>query len=106
MDYQELSGAMTSERDKEFAKQFANFTNGVMVSANQTGIEMTRAHRYLQQQMFKVFLGFMRQLAYNYQKGCYDQRNEWASKLASEAYGHLVECELIYDPEFTNPKVG
>lgn len=36
MDYQELSGAMTSERDKEFAKQFANFTNGVMVSANQT----------------------------------------------------------------------
>ena len=106
MDYQELSGAMTSERDKEFAKQFANFTNGVMVSANQTGREMTRAHRYLQQQMYKVFLGFMRQLAYNYQKGCYDQRNEWASKLASEAYGHLVECELIYDPEFTNPKVG
>ena len=101
MDYQELSGATTSERDKAFALEFTNFVNGGMSSADQTGREMTRAHRYLQQQMFKVF---MRQLAYNYQKGRYDQRNEWASKLASEAYGHLVESELIYDPEFTNPK--
>ena len=105
MDYQELSGVKTSERDKEFAQAFANFVNGSMSSADQTGREMTRAHRYLQQQMFKVFIGLMRQLAYNYQKGRYDQRNEWASKLASEAYGHLVECEFIYDPEFTNPKV-
>ena len=104
MDYQELSGATTSERDKAFALEFPNFVNGGMSSADQTGREMTRAHRYLQQQMFKVFIGFMRQLAYNYQKGRYDQRNEWASKLASEAYGHLVESELIYDPEFTNPK--
>ena len=105
MDYQELSGATTSERDKAFALEFANFVNGGMSSADQTGREMTRAHRYLQQQMFKVFIGFMRQLAYNYQKGRYDQRNEWASKLASEAYGHLVECELIYDPVFTNLNV-
>ena len=105
MDYQELSGAMTSERDKEFAKQFANFTNGVMVSANQTGREMTRAHRYLQQQMFKVFLGFMRQLAYNYQKGCYDERNKWASQLAAAAYDRLTEDNLIYAPEYTNLKM-
>ena len=76
-----------------------------MSSADQTGREMTRAHRYLQQQMFKVFIGFMRQLAYNYLKGRYDQRNEWASKLASEAYGHLVESGFIYDPEFSNPKI-
>lgn len=104
MDYQELSGAKTSERDKTFALEFANFVNGGMSSADQTGRELTRAHRYLQQQMFKVCISFMRQLACNYQKGHYDQRNEWASKLASETYGHLVKCELIYDPEFTNPK--
>ena len=59
MDYLELSGATISERDKAFAQEFANFVNGSMCSPDQIGRELTRAHRYLQQQMFKVFLGFM-----------------------------------------------
>lgn len=41
-------------------------------------------------------------LALNYRKGRYDDRNEWASRLAAEAYGHLIDTELIYDPDFTN----
>jgi len=100
MDYQELSRVSISEQDKAFAQEFANFVNGRMCSADNTGRELTRAHRYLQQQMFKVFVGFMRQLAYNYQKGTYDDRNEWASRLASEAYTLLIESDLIYDPNF------
>lgn len=100
MDYQEFSGVTISEQDKVFAQEFANFVNGRMCSAENTGRELTKAHRYLQQQMFKVFIGFMRQLAYNYQKGTYDDRNEWASRLASEAYTRLVESDLIYDPNF------
>lgn len=102
MDYQELSGATISEQDKAFAQEFANFVNGRMCSAERTGRELTRAHRYLQQQMFNVFIGFMRQLAYNYQKGFYDERNERASRLAAEAYHHLTENGLIHDPEFSN----
>lgn len=74
MDYLELSGATISERDKAFAQEFANFVNGSMSSPDQTGRELTKAHRYLQQQMFKVFLGFMKQLALNYQQGRYDDR--------------------------------
>lgn len=66
MDYSELSGATISERDKAFAQEFANFVNGSMCSPDQTGRELTKAHRYLQQQMFMVFFGFMKQLAYNY----------------------------------------
>lgn len=89
-----------SEQDKAFAQEFANFVNGRMCSAENTGRELTRAHRYLQQQMFNVFIGFMRQLAYNYQKGTYDDRNEWASRLASEAYTRLIDSGLIYDPDF------
>ena len=104
MDYQEFSGATVSGQDKAFAQEFANFVNGRMCSADKTGRELTRAHRYLQQQMFKVFIGFMRQLAHNYQNGFYDERNEWASRLASEASQHLIERELIYDPEFSNTK--
>jgi hypothetical protein len=104
MDYPELSGATISERDKAFAQEFANFVNGSMCSPDQTGRELTRAYRYLQQQMFKVFLGFMKQLAYNYQQGRYDDRNEWASRLSAEAYQRLIECDLIFDPEFPNSK--
>ena len=76
MDYLELSGATISERDKAFAQEFANFVNGSMSSPDQTGRELTKAHRYLQQQMFKVFLGFMKQLALNYQQGRYDDRQQ------------------------------
>ena len=60
MDYQEFSGATVSGQDEAFAQEFANFVNGRMCSADKTGRELTRAHRYLQQQMFKVFIGFMR----------------------------------------------
>ena len=42
----------------------------------------------------------MRQLAYNYKQGACDERNAWASQLASEAYTHLIESEIIYDPNF------
>ena len=45
MDYQELSGVTISEQDKAFAKEFANFVNGRMCSAENTGRELTRAHR-------------------------------------------------------------
>lgn len=104
MDYQEFPGEVISKQDKAFAQEFANFVNGRMCSADKTGKELTRAHRYLQQQMFRVFIGFMRQLAFNYQKGSYDQRNEWASRLAATAYDRLTEENLIYDPEYINMK--
>ena len=84
MDYKEYSGETISEQDKAFAQEFSNFVNGRMCSADQTGKELTKAHRYLQQQMFKVCIGFMHQLALNYQKECYDERNKWASQLAAE----------------------
>lgn len=100
MDYQGFPRETISGQDKAFAQEFTNFVNGRMCSADKTGKELTKAHRYLQQQMFRVFIGFMRQLALNYQKGSYDQRNEWASRLAATAYDRLTEKNLIYDPEY------
>ncbi len=104
MDYQGFSGEAISEQDKAFAREFTKFVNGRMCSADKTGKELTRAHRYLQQQMFKVFVGFMRQLAINYQNGMYDERNKWASQLATAAYDRLTEDNLIYDLEYSNIK--
>lgn len=46
----------------------------------------------------------MKALAYNYRRGRYDDRNEWASRLAAEAYSHFIDKELIYDPEFAKLK--
>lgn len=105
MDYQDFSGEAISKQDMEFAKEFENFVNGRMRSADDTGRELSRAHRYLQQQMSKVFIGFIRQLAHNYRKGYYDDRNEWASRVAAEAYGTLVEKELVYDPDYKETEI-
>lgn len=101
MDYYDnYQERVISKHDKEFAQMFENFVNGRMLSAENTGKELATAHRYLQQQMFKVFIGFMRQLSHNYRKGYYDDRNEWASRVAAKAYGTLVRERLVYDPMF------
>ena len=93
-----------TEGDKEFVKAFENFVNGKVSSTEKTGMAMATMHRYLQQQAFKVFVGYMKALAYNYRRGRYDDRNEWASRLAAEAYSHFIDKELIYDPEFAKLK--
>lgn len=90
-----------AEGNKAFVREFENFVNGKMSSAEKTGMAMTAMHRYLQQQAFKVFMGYMKALAHNYNKGHYDERNEWASRIAAEAYGHFIESDLIFDPDFT-----
>ena len=91
-----------SEKDTAFAREFERFVNGRMYSAEATGREMAQSHRYLQQEMFKVCLAFVGQLAKNYQQGYFDERNEWASHLAAEAYEYLAKEGLVYDPEFKN----
>ena len=93
-----------AEGDKAFVREFENFVNGRVSSTEKTGMAMTAMHRYLQQQAFKVFLGYMKALAHNYRQGRYDDRYEWTSRLAAEAYSHLIDKELIYDPEFAELK--
>lgn len=58
-----------AEGDKAFVHEFENFVNGKMSSAEKTGMAMTTMHRYLQQQAFKVFMGYMKALAHNYRRG-------------------------------------
>ena len=91
-----------AEGDKAFVTEFENFVNGRVSSTEKTGMAMTAMHRYLQQQAFKD----MKALAHNYRKGRYDERNEWASRITDEAYRHLVNCDLIYDADYTELKNG
>lgn len=93
-----------SKCDADFVKTFVDFVNGKMSSKNNTGKELAKAHRYLQQEMFDLFISFMKELAYNYKNRRYDARNERAACLSAEAYQRLIECDLIYDPEFPTSK--
>lgn len=56
-------------------------------------------HRYLVNEKAKLMFYFMEQLAENWHKGRYDQRNEWACRLAAEAIDHLAENDLYHLPE-------
>jgi len=95
-----------ADGDKAFVEEFEDFVNGRVSNIEKTGMAMTTMHRYLQQQAFKVCLGYIKALAHNFQKGRYDQRNEWASKLADVAYSALIEADLTYDPDYTQLKNG
>ncbi len=90
-----------NEKDKAFATEFSTFVNGRMYSAEKTGRELANDHRYLVNEKFKVVLEFMKELARCYEKGCYDQRNEWACKLSAEAVTHLQEQKMIYVSPFS-----
>ncbi len=65
--------------DELFGRQFGDFVNGKMRDADAVAEKMSKEHRYLQSEMFKVCLAYIKKLAENYDKGFYDPRNEWAS---------------------------
>ena len=91
-----------SKCDADFVKSFVDFVNGKMSSKNDTGKELAKVHRYLQQEMFEVFFCFMKELAYTYKNGRYDARNEMAARFSAEAYQRLIECDFVFDPNFPN----
>lgn len=96
-----------SENDSNFAKSFEDFVNGKMSSAEKTAWVMACSHRYLQTQMFKVVLAYIRQLSMKWHKRQYDDRNEWAARLSSVIYDHLLDngdiCDFDYQ-EFIKAK--
>lgn len=78
-----------SEKDVEFAKStLSNFVNGGMSSAKTVAAQMSMDHRYLQSEMFKICLEYIKILAMNYQHGRFDGRNEHACQLAND----IVSC--------------
>ena len=66
-----------SENDKRFADEFSNYVNGKMASPRKVGKALADDHRYLVNEKAKLMFYFMEQLAENWHKGRYDQRNEW-----------------------------
>lgn len=88
-----------TENDKCFADEFSDYVNGRMSSPRKVGKTLADDHRYLVNEKAKMLFYFMEQLAENWHKGRYDQRNEWACRLAAEAIDHLAENKLYYLPQ-------
>lgn len=69
--------------DDVFARLFSNFVNGRLRNNKKVAERMCTEHRFLQQEMFKVCLEYIKKLAENYGKGYYDGRNKWACETSS-----------------------
>lgn len=71
------------DNDDVFARFFGDFVNGKMHSKTKVAERMACEHRYLQNEMFKVCMEYIRKLSKNYDKGYFDGRNEYACKTSS-----------------------
>lgn len=70
--------------DDVFARQFSNYVNRCPNDFKKAAKAMAKDHRYLQSEMFKVFLAYIKELSNSYENGYYDDRNEWACEIANE----------------------
>ena len=84
------------ENEKAFVEFFSRFVNGQMCSASEVGNALADDHRYLINEKGKVVFAFLERLANDYQKGRYDQRNEWVCRLAAETIEHLEENGMYH----------
>ena len=84
-----------SENEQAFVECFSRFVNGQMGSAAKVGNALADDHRYLINEKGKVVFAFLERLANDYQKGRYDQRDEWVCRLAAEAIEHLVSMTSL-----------
>ena len=72
-----------------FAKQISNFVNGKCHDMEKTARLMANDHRYLVQEIFKLFIAFAKELSKDFFKGGYDPRNQWACSKSVEIMNKL-----------------
>lgn len=76
------------------AGQISNIVNVTTFSPLQVGVELSTDHRHLVNEEFKMLLHFIGQLSRNYEKGYYDDRNEFACRCANVMVSALEEKDL------------
>ena len=83
-------------RDDVFARFFGNFVNGKLTSKKHVAEVMCREHRYLQNEMFKVCLEYIKLLAENCEKGWFDPRNQYAAQTSKKIIDYFKEIDYPY----------
>ena len=82
--------------DDVFARFFGNFVNGKLHSKKHVAEVMCREHRYLQNEMFKVCLEYIKLLAENCEKGWFDPRNKYAVETSKKIIDYFKEIDYPY----------
>ena len=81
--------------DDVFARFFGNFVNGKLCSKKKVAELMCREHRYLQNEMFKVCMEYIKALAENGKKGYFDPRNQYACETSKKII-ELLDKEGVW----------
>ena len=92
----ELCPKSGEDNDDVFARFFGNFVNGKCHDKKKVANLMCREHRYLQNEMFKVYMEYIKKLAENASKGYYDPRNQYACNTAKIIINALDEKNWAY----------
>ena len=82
--------------DDVFARFFGNFVNGKLTSKKHVAEVMCREHRYLQNEMFKVCLEYIKLLAENCENGWFDPRNQYAAQTSKKIIDYFKEIDYPY----------
>lgn len=85
--------------ENKTAKAISELVNKISFNGIEIGTELSTDHRYLQNELFKMFIHFAGNLAANYKNGKYDGRNEYACKCAKIMIDALERNEL-FDAEY------
>lgn len=83
-------------RDDVFARFFGNYVNRCPNDFKRAAKGMGREHRYLQNEMFKLCLEYIKVLAEHYENGCYDGRNEYAAETSKKIIDYFKEIDYPY----------
>ena len=82
--------------DDVFVRFFSSFVNGRLNSKKHVAEMMCREHRYLQNEMFKVCLEYIKLLAENCEKGWFDPRNQYAAQTSKKIIDYFKEIDYPY----------
>lgn len=82
--------------DNVFARQFSDFVNGKCISKQNTAELMANDHRYLQNEMFKICLEYIKRLADNFDKNRFDPRNQYACTAAKCMIDGLKNADYLF----------
>lgn len=83
------------DNDNLFARQFSRYVNGMARNYQKTASIMAKDHRYLQNEMFKLFTAYVRELAVAHGKKFYDPRNEYACEASAKIVKALGESGYV-----------
>lgn len=90
------------EKNKK-TQEISDIVNSTLFFPLEVGVQLANEHRYLVNEMFKMFLHFSGKLAMDYEKGFYDGRNEFACKCSKIIVDALKESDM-YDTKYWEEK--